>query len=51
MLTGHELPARLSDLENYIKGKKYQRLMKEVPDKSPGFEEFKEFLLPSEKNR
>jgi len=50
-LTGHELPARLSDLENYTKGKKYQRLMKDVPDKSPGFEEFKEFLVPSEKNR
>ncbi|XP_020629216.1 surfeit locus protein 2-like isoform X3 [Orbicella faveolata] len=50
-LTGHELPARLSDLENYIKGKKYQRLTKEVPDKSPGYEEYKEFLVPSEKNR
>jgi len=25
--------------------------MKDVPDKSPGFEEFKEFLVPSEKNR
>lgn len=50
-LTGHELPARLSDLENYIKGKKYQRLIKEVPDESPGYEEYKEFLVPNEKNR
>ena len=50
-LTGHELPARLSDLENYTKGKKYQRLIKDVPHESPGCEEFKEFLTPSEKNR
>ncbi|KAL9988378.1 hypothetical protein ACROYT_G002816 [Oculina patagonica] len=50
-LTGHELPARLSELENYIKGKKYQRLIKEVPDKSPGYKEYKEFLVPSENNR
>jgi len=26
-------------------------LTKEVPDKSPGYEEYKEFLVPSEKNR
>ncbi|PFX15189.1 surfeit locus protein 2-like [Stylophora pistillata] len=48
-LTGHELPARLPDLENYIKGKKYQRLIKEIPDESPGYEEYKEYLVPSGK--
>ncbi|KAJ7339425.1 Surfeit locus protein 2 [Desmophyllum pertusum] len=48
-LTGHELLPRLLDLENYIKGKKYQRVIKEVPDKSPGYEEYKEFLVPSQK--
>lgn len=46
-LTGHELPARLTDLENYIKGKKYQRLSKAIPDESPGYEEYKEYLVPS----
>ncbi|XP_073242801.1 surfeit locus protein 2-like [Porites lutea] len=50
-LTGHELPARISDLENYTRGKKYQRLVKDVPNTSPGFEEYKEFLAPSRKNR
>ena len=50
-LTGHELPARLSDLETYTKGKRYQRLAKDIPHESPGYEEFKEFLVPSEKDR
>ena len=50
-LTGHELPARISDLENYTRGKKYQRLVKDVPETYPGFEEYKEFLVPSRKNR
>jgi len=40
----------LSDLENYTKGKKYQRLIKDIPNESPGFEEYKEFLVPSEKH-
>ena len=50
-LTGHELPPRLSALETYTKGKKYQRLIKDIPNESPDFEEFKDFLVPSEKNR
>lgn len=49
-LTGHELPVRLSDLENYAKGKKYQRMIKDIPNEIAGFEEYKEFIVPSEKN-
>ncbi|XP_067056157.1 surfeit locus protein 2-like [Acropora muricata] len=49
-ITGHELPARLSDLESYTKGKKYQRLTKDTPREISGFEEYKEFLVPSSKN-
>lgn len=38
-------------LKTIQEGKKYQRLVKDVPNTSPGFEEYKEFLAPSRKNR
>ncbi|PNI68718.1 SURF2 isoform 1 [Pan troglodytes] len=48
ILTGHELPCRLPELQVYTRGKKYQRLVRA----SPAFDyaEFEPHIVPSTKN-
>ncbi|XP_007952517.1 surfeit locus protein 2 [Orycteropus afer afer] len=47
-LTGHELPCRLSELQVYTRGKKYQRLVRAVP--AFDYAEFEPHIVPSTKN-
>ncbi|XP_027725549.1 surfeit locus protein 2 [Vombatus ursinus] len=47
-LTGHELPSRLSDLQAYTSGKKYQRLMRTT--ETFDYEDFEPHIVPSTKN-
>ncbi|XP_006900686.1 PREDICTED: surfeit locus protein 2 [Elephantulus edwardii] len=47
-LTGHELPCRLSALQVYTSGKKYQRLVRADPAFS--YSEFEPHIVPSTKN-
>ncbi|NXH09779.1 SURF2 protein, partial [Bucco capensis] len=47
-LTGHEMPCRLSELQAYTNGKKYQRLIKTVRDFDYG--NFEPHIVPSTKN-
>ncbi|XP_072488950.1 surfeit locus protein 2 [Notamacropus eugenii] len=47
-LTGHELPSRLSDLQAYTSGKKYQRLIRTT--KTFDYEDFEPHIVPSTKN-
>ncbi|XP_074066887.1 surfeit locus protein 2 [Macrotis lagotis] len=47
-LTGHELPSRLSDLQAYTSGKKYQRLMRTT--QTFNYEDFEPHIVPSTKN-
>ncbi|KAM8934302.1 surfeit locus protein 2 [Pelodytes ibericus] len=46
-LTGHELPCRLSDLEHFMKGKKFMRLSK---FNDFAFSRFEPHIVPSTKN-
>lgn len=48
VLTGHELPCRLPELQLYTRGKKYRRLVRA----SPAFDyaEFEPHIVPSTKN-
>ncbi|XP_069787731.1 surfeit locus protein 2 [Narcine bancroftii] len=45
-LTGHELPYRLSDLQTYTNGKRYQRLMMKEPF---NYSQFEPHIVPSTK--
>lgn len=47
-LTGHELPCRLSELQAYTSGKKYQRLIKAAREFDYGT--FEPHIVPSTKN-
>ncbi|XP_051836237.1 surfeit locus protein 2 [Antechinus flavipes] len=47
-LTGHELPSRLSDLQAYTSGKKYQRLIRTA--QTFDYEDFEPHIMPSTKN-
>ncbi|CAF1641347.1 unnamed protein product [Didymodactylos carnosus] len=46
--TEHEMPARLSSIENYVKGKKYQQFLKKKLD-NDYLGKYKMFLEPSHK--
>ena len=48
-LTGHELPCRVSELETYTKGKKYQRLLQNRNKIETSWHKYKEFLVPNVK--
>ncbi|XP_003911196.1 surfeit locus protein 2 [Papio anubis] len=48
ILTGHELPCRLPELQVYTRGKKYQRLVRASP--AFDFAEFEPHIVPSTKN-
>ncbi|XP_011820791.1 PREDICTED: surfeit locus protein 2 isoform X1 [Mandrillus leucophaeus] len=48
ILTGHELPCRLLELQVYTRGKKYQRLVRASP--AFDFAEFEPHIVPSTKN-
>lgn len=47
-LTGHEMPCRLSELQAYTNGKKYQRLIKTAREFDYG--KFEPHIVPSTKN-
>ncbi|XP_033923462.1 surfeit locus protein 2 isoform X1 [Melopsittacus undulatus] len=47
-LTGHEMPCRLSDLQTYTNGKKYQRLIKTAREFD--YSMFEPHIVPSTKN-
>ncbi|NXP55208.1 SURF2 protein, partial [Heliornis fulica] len=47
-LTGHEMPCRLSELQAYTNGKKYQRLIKTAKEFDYG--KFEPHIVPSTKN-
>ncbi|XP_074968794.1 surfeit locus protein 2 [Phalacrocorax aristotelis] len=47
-LTGHEIPCRLSELQAYTNGKKYQRLIKTAREFDYG--KFEPHIVPSTKN-
>ncbi|XP_016042902.1 surfeit locus protein 2 [Erinaceus europaeus] len=47
-LTGHELPCRLSELQVYTRGKKYQRLVGVTPVFD--YDQFEPHIVPSTKN-
>ncbi|XP_009894581.2 surfeit locus protein 2 [Dryobates pubescens] len=47
-LTGHEMPCRLSELQAYTNGKKYQRLIK--TDREFDYGKFEPHIVPSTKN-
>nr|XP_021529785.1 surfeit locus protein 2 isoform X1 [Aotus nancymaae] len=48
ILTGHELPCRLPELQVYTRGKKYQRLVRASP--AFNYAEFEPHIVPSTKN-
>nr|XP_025837749.1 surfeit locus protein 2 [Vulpes vulpes] len=48
VLTGHELPCRLPELEVYTRGKKYRRLVRANP--AFDYAEFEPHIVPSTKN-
>ncbi|KAG9477669.1 hypothetical protein GDO78_012921 [Eleutherodactylus coqui] len=47
-VTGHELPCRLPDLQNFTEGKKYQRLMNRPP--AFDYSAYEPHIVPSTKN-
>jgi hypothetical protein len=48
VLTGHELPCRLAELQLYTRGKKYQRLARAAP--AFDYVEFEPHIVPSTKH-
>ncbi|XP_032274593.1 surfeit locus protein 2 [Phoca vitulina] len=48
VLTGHELPCRLPELQLYTRGKKYRRLVRAAP--AFDYAEFEPHIVPSTKN-
>ncbi|XP_026370067.1 surfeit locus protein 2 isoform X1 [Ursus arctos] len=48
VLTGHELPCRLPELQLYTRGKKYRRLVRATP--AFDYAEFEPHIVPSTKN-